>query len=653
MSAETAPPGHDVPGAARTRTRRAALAAVVVVTVALAWYVLGTAGGAVLGGAWLLAAACGRLFPRLSGPVSWAVGVLAEAGLVVATSAVAALLAAGPHPALVQAASLAVPVAVGGALLMVGLRRPPAGERLPSRWPVALVITVGALTGFALLAQRGPYYDVAWAMSGDARNHAQIMRMLLGEGGLTVAFLRGAPAAANAIAAVIAGAAGRDVTPGQLLLDDAYALAATYVLAAIAVASLLAAAVLESLPRAIRAARLPAPVTVLALVSATGAVTPLLLGTTLVDGFFSAYVVVAMVMASLVVGLRLAADPGVLPAAVPILILATGLTLATWPLMVVLPAAVLLLALVDGLASRRGGARTRATDGWMIAGALTLVGVAGALALAWPSLRLAFTFTGSIQAPSSWLLPALLLVALAVALDGGHLLSPGDAGCRRALVVPLAAGAAGAASVLLLRMMADAAPLGWSYYGYKMSWLVACSLIWVPLVPLAAWASRPVEAAAARPGRALVRRTSAVGAAAVAVVLGLGNATSAPEPLVAAARGWSSPSAAAVGDAVRAADRGQPFVFWAWAAAGGDDRLANFWAALAWSTDDDGSWVTTPGAERSFPVWAYFADGTTTTVLCELLQGEPDVTVYTREKNLERTVEATCPEVDANVVVGG
>ncbi|HEY5515464.1 MAG TPA: hypothetical protein VIK12_04590, partial [Pengzhenrongella sp.] len=125
----------------------------------------------------------------------------------------------------------------------------------------------------------------------------------------------------------------------------------------------------------------------------------------------------------------------------------------------------------------------------------------------------------------------------------------------------------------------------------------------------------------------------------------------APEPVLAAARGWGSPSAEAVADSIEAADRGKPYAFWAWSDAG-DDRLANFWAALAWSTDDDGEWVTSPGAERSFPLWAYFADGTTITTLCDLVEAEPGITVYTRDEDLDLDLEATCPAAEAELVVG-
>lgn len=629
---------------------------------ALSWSVVGAAGTAVLAGGWLLACAVGRLVPALSGPPAWAVGVLGEVALVVGLSTVLGTVGMGRYPALVQSAVLAVPVAIGVVLVAVSWRssgrRRPGAVPLPSRWPVALLVTAGGLAGFAVLGLLGRYFDVAWAMGGDARNHARMARELLGDGGMTLEFLRSAPAGANAFTAILAGAGGRDVAAGHLLLDDANALADTYVLAAIAVAAMLAAAVLESLPRAARAARLTLPTAGVALIAGAGAVTPLLLGTTLADGFMSAYVVIALVLATLVLGLRAMAEPRALPIAVPVLVVATGLTLATWPVIVVLPMALLVLVAVLPAAPADGpGPGPRLVLAVRVLAGVSVVGFAGVLVLSWASLRNAFGLSGAITPPASWLLPALLLMAAAVALaPWAHVTTPGpddeSASRRRVLAVPVVVGAVGAVTVVALRVLADGPGLGWSYYAFKTSWLVACCLVWVPLVPLAAAAARwttPDSGAVAR--RLTAVRAAGVAAAAAAVVLALGNATAAPEPLVAAARGWGSPSAQAVGDAVEAADRGGPFVFWGWSDFG-NDRLANFWAALAWSTDDDGLWVSNPAAERSFALWAYFADGTTTSTLCELVVAEPDIIVYTRDDDLGLDLEASCPDADPDIVVG-
>ena len=652
-----------VPTVGSGARRPAVLAAGAALAVAaLSWSVVGAAGTAVLAGAWLLAYAVGRLVPALSGPAAWAVGVVAELALVVGISTVLGTLAAGRHPALVQSAVLAVPVVLGAALLAVswrsrGRRRPGGAEPLPSRWPVALLITAGGLVGFAALALLGRYYDVAWAMGGDARNHARMARELLGDGGMTLEFLRSAPAGANAFTAILAGAGGRDVAAGHLLLDDANALADTYVRAAIAGAAMLAAAGLESRPRAARAARLTLPTAGVVLIAGAGAVAPLLLGTTLADGFMSAYVVIALVLAALVLGLRTLAEPRALPVAVPLLVVATGLTLATWPVVVVLPMALLVLVTVVRTAPAGVAApASRSNRAARLLAAVSVVGMVGVLVVSWASLRSAFGLPGAIAPPAGWLLPALLLVAAAVALaPWARTSSPGpddEPTLRRVLAVPVVVGAAGAVTVLGLRVLADGPGLGWSYYAYKTSWLVACCLVWVPLVPLAAAAARWATPDAGAAGRRLTAvRTAGVAAAAAAVALAVGNATAAPEPLFAAARGWASPSAQAVGDAVEAADRGGPFVFWAWSDIG-NDRLANFWAALAWSTDDDGLWIANPAAEQSFAVWGYFADGATTSMLCDLVLAEPDITVYTRDADLDLDLEASCPGADPDIVVG-
>lgn len=651
-----------LPSTGRPGGRALVVLVALIVTALLAWDVLGTAGAAVLAGAWVLAAAVGRTVPSLSGPAAWAVGVLAELCLVIGSSAVLALVAPGRHAAAVNAVVLAVPIVVGAGLLARARLRPGGGPApLPSRWPLALVVTLGGLAGFALLAQLGRHYDVAWAMSGDARNHARIARELLADGGLTVEYLRSSPAGANALTAIIEGAAGRDGTRGALLLDDARGLAVTYVLTAIAMASLLAAAVHESLPRVVRARRrLPLPVGLVPLGAGLAAISPLVLGTTLADGFLSAYVVVVMVLAAVVVGLRISADLSAWVPGIVALVLATGLTFATWPVVVVLPAALLVWALVGGAGALRddSGRRVAAVVAAVV-GVTALVGVGGVLVVSWPSLREAFTFPGSISAPSGSLVPALLLATIALAL-GSDRARPL---VRRPMVVPTVAAVVGVVVVLGLRVLADGPGLVWSYYATKTAWLLACSLVWVPLVPVARWAAAAhgpggpdgsVSDGAPDGGRPATREAVGIGLAALAgtlaVVLGVGNATSAPEPVLAAARGWGAPNAETVADVVEVADADGSFAFWDRHGAG-EDRLANFWAALAWSVDQDGAWVSTPGAEQSFPVWAYFADGSTIASLCDLVEVE-DVTVYTRDDDLDLDLEAACPDADPAVVVG-
>ena len=93
-----------------------------------------------------------------------------------------------------------------------------------------------------------------------------------------------------------------------------------------------------------------------------------------------------------------------------------------------------------------------------------------------------------------------------------------------------------------------------------------------------------------------------------------------------------------------------PFVVWRLTDVG-NDRIANFWAALAWASHD-GTWSQPPaGAARSFPVWAYFVDDSQVTQLCETAAMAPGIVVYTAEPTVTSDLRATCPSADLSVVV--
>ncbi|WP_159805770.1 hypothetical protein [Cellulomonas citrea] len=647
-SPTTLRPRADVP-AGRTLVRRAVFLAAAVATAVLAWYVTGTTGVTVIASVWLLADGVGRLVPGMRGAAGWAAAITAELVLVIGASAVVAIAAPGPHGSVVWSAMLAVPAVAGVVLEVVSAvrRRDPRADE-QAHAGLALAITALILGCFAAIERQGRYFDVAWAMSGDARNHALIVRSIIADGGLTLDSLRSYPAAVNGFAAVVAAAAGRGGAAGQLVLDDAHALATMYVLSAIALGVLLAGALLETLAADRHRQRLSVPVALVALVTATGAVTPLVLGTTLLDGFFSAYGALVPALATIVLALRCVREPRPLPLLLVLASVSTVLTFVSWTVLVAVPWAALLAAIVSVLRGRRGTAADMAasTRWWGVAGlavaGLALVAVVAVVVAYLPTFRVIFALPGSIIAPSRWLLLSLVLVSCALALGGG------DALLRRQLWVPAAAGLIGGAAVLALRVLGQAGHLTWTYYASKTSWLVVCSLLWIPFVPLIRWASgfgRDVEET--------TRWPSWIGAAIAgpaAVMLVLGTATTAPNPLSLAARGWSQPSAEAVEDVVQAADQPGPFVVWR-LTDGGNDRIANFWAALAWASRD-GAWVEPPpGASQSFPVWAYFVDESQVSQLCEAASLSPGIVVYTAEPSVASDLQTACPAADLSVVV--
>ena len=231
----------------------------------------------------------------------------------------------------------------------------------------------------------------------------------------------------------------------------------------------------------------------------------------------------------------------------------------------------------------------------------------------------------------------LLLVAVSVALASRASV------ISLQMIVPIAAGIAGGLVVLWLVGLSGPG-ITWTYYALKTNWLVSGSLLWVLFVPIVLWAES--ESAIAS-----VRDRFGVGAVSmsIAVLMLSGSATSAQAPVVAAARGWTQPSADVVERAVDGADVDSPFIFWDWSDPG-NDRLGNFWGALAWGSDAAGDFLELPGVPGGVRLWAYMEMGETHE-LCELILGAPGIVVYTRNGDLEGELAASCSAGDMTVLV--
>jgi len=226
-------------------------------------------------------------------------------------------------------------------------------------------------------------------------------------------------------------------------------------------------------------------------------------------------------------------------------------------------------------------------------------------------------------------------------------LTVGSKSLRRQMLVPVVAAVAGAVTILWLFRLPGAGNT-WTYYSMKTNWLVSSSLVWVAFAPIVLWFARDRGSTTSRVRDRLSRAGAAV-AGALAVSLLFGSATSAPEPVLAAARGWSQPSAEVLGEVVRDADKGQPYVLWGWSDVG-NDKLGNFWSVLAWASTGDGNYTGLGEGHRSFALWAYFMDGQISG-LCELVDGSPGITVYTHTAGLSSELQAACPAAQADVVV--
>ncbi len=328
----------------RGRTALAGCAAAALALLAV--LAVGPAGTLLLIGGGVLSLGAARALPGLSGPVSWAAGLLTQLGLLAAGSLALSTLSPRPHGAVVHLLLLAVPVLLGAALLVLaGRRQQPLVGRLPVRGGLAAAVTAATLVTTAWVASRGEAYAEVWAMSGDARNHVLNLRSMLANGGLTLDNLRSSPAVFDAIVATVAAADGRvGLDPGALMLHDARAMATTYAVCVAAVGVLLLAALQEATPRLLTRRRLGGPVVVALLAGAAAAASPLVLGTGLTDGFITAYGALVPATAGVVLALRCCTRPAPLPFA--LLGPAVLLTLFCWTILAVVPIAATVAVLV-------------------------------------------------------------------------------------------------------------------------------------------------------------------------------------------------------------------------------------------------------------------------------------------------------------------
>lgn len=641
---------------ARPGTRRALVGAIAAVLVgALAWWVLG-AGVLLLSGAVLLSLGTGRCLPALRGAASWAAGVLLTFGAVLAGSVVLGFVSPHPHGRAVDLALLAVPNLLGLLLVVLGGRRAPWDAPIGSRLlqtGVPVVAVLGVLLVALVVARSGDQHGLAWAMSGDARNHVAITRGIIAAGGLTVAEMTATPAAVNALMAVLSGAGGRTGGVGEVIVQDVQAMAATYVLAAAAIAVLLAGAVLEVVPRRTGGrARTDRPVAVAALGAAAATASPLVLGYAARDGFVSAFATLPLVLAAVVLTLRLLGEPRSAAPVLLLLMVSAPLAFVAWTVLAVVPIALLALAVaVTGarLLVVRDGApavpRRTVIVSWVVVGlaVLELVALTVVVYVVRSKLVTQLAMPGGAQETSSLLVLALGLAAVAVGVGASR------PDVRWRALVPVLVSIVGLVIVDWLRDL-PAGPDTWSYYALKTNWLISATLVWVPFLPLALWALRAgaEDTEAARP-RWRVGLGTVAGVSAVLVLVG--SLTTAPAPLLRAIRGWDQPTSDAVVVALDAADDGEPYVLWRWADPA-NDRLGNFWAALAWGTDAAGHWTGLPGYPAGVAQWAY-ESGSETVDLCDLGEASPGLIAYTRDEALAADVADACPDAGVRVVVGG
>ncbi|BEP12661.1 hypothetical protein acdb102_09720 [Acidothermaceae bacterium B102] len=628
----------------------------IVAAVALSLTTLGLPASLVLLGTWLLAAACHRVVPGLQGTVSWAAGVLLEVGLLAVLSGLMAKLSPHEQGTNANLALLAAPVVVAVAALAMGLvldRRATKEEDAPRRESarpgIALTVIVAGLALAAHLGSQGHLYGVAWAMSGDARNHVVVMRSVLLSGGITINQLRSFPVAIDAMAAALSGGGGRSgLAPGHLFVHDAWALVDTYILAGLGIATVTISALLECLPRTTTALRRLSPATYIALLASSAlSTTGLVLGTATRDGYVSAYATIPLTLAAMTLGL--ACVRRATPAAYALLGPAIVLTFFSWTILAVAPAAIVvtitaLLAVRARGALASGGNRN---PGLLWIGSLVvtlgcLVATAGVWLTHLTLLKTTFKLTGAITAPNVHLLYVLGFVAAGAVFGARTSLD------RRQMLVPFSAALAGGLSLVWL-MGLSPDHKSWTYYGIKQLWLVSSCLVWLLFLPIVQ-ASTSTSTIGPRLAFQRVSRMLQAVAWSLAALVAVGLTTPLPGPVTLAGQGWNQPSAQVLADIEVAADQGRPVVMWGWSDPG-NERLANFWSSLAWGyTSTDAIKAFAPALPGGIVYWAYVEQGTPTD-LCDAARSVRDLVIVTHTKDLAKKLKKVCPTSLATVVL--
>ncbi len=613
---------------------------------ALSIATIGVPATLVLAGAWAFAAAVNSTVPAMSGPVSWAAGAVVEVIFVLSESFVQALLWPHPHRQFVDVATLVLPLLVAGAawLLLPKIQRPrrtTSRERLSAQPWLALLIVVLVEGMFEAINLHGQYFGLTWMMAGDARNHVASDRTIVQVGGLTLKGLKAYPEIANAVAAVVSGAGGRaNLSGGLLMIRDIQAMVSTTILFTVGSALLFVSVLSETLQRVAGEAR-RMPLLVIGVLGACASlgVNSYVLGLVTKVGFFPTIGVICFVLMTLALAMR--AVSRYHDVTLVLLTLSMFLVVGTWTLLVVVPVACLLVT----YASLAWRSRSRRANGespvprhtWFVVAfsVVSLLGIIGVLVANRAALVNVLRQPGSITPVGS-----SYLIWLGVAAVVAVLIAPTPQQ-RLVRLVPVVTVLACGVALWWIHSLMPTAPT-WPYYATKMLWLSTVAVIWVPFILIT-----DVVTYLTRWRRLGVARHA--GAVAVAVVgswslLWVANYEAGwPFIMEWAYVGSTYPSPQVLKLVVQQANQGGRFVIYHYFDPVDDainDRLGNYWAALAWDFQPNGipydGWST-----RSFVYWAAVEDNSVAS-LCQELTRIP-MRVVTRSSTLKSQLLATCP----------
>jgi hypothetical protein len=596
-----------------------------------------------MAGAWSFSAIINKWFGALAGPASWAAGLVVEVAFLGGESAVMALVWPRTQPQIVDVALLTIPLVVAFGLYWFlstarRLRAQRARSKVSAEPWLALIAIILIEAMFEAIKLHGHDFGLTWAMGGDARNNVAFNRNILSTGGVTLHQMKSYPALINALCALLDGAGGRaNLSTAVLLVRDIQALVAIIILSSIATALFFIAAAAEAFSRGTKYVEQLPPYLVISL-GACGSISvgAFILGLGLSGGFVSALGCLALTGASLVLGMRLLR--GYDNVILAMLTLALFLVVASWTFLIDVPGAALILGYWRGIQHARAlrrqerDSREAQVTVWFVGvSALCLFGVIGALFINGPVLASQLKASGGIVGPNP-----RLFVWLGIACLAGVLVATSKTQ-RLVRLVPLGVFVVSAVLIFWIRSFHPAG-VDWTYYATKMIWLATATLLWVPFIILVDVVRLTNELIAKVGPRRMASAALSVAGSTV-LLWGIGHETPFPFPWTWAFVGSTIPSPQELQLVTHEANIGGPFVIWQ-ISTPFEDQQGNFWSALTWEYNPNGTIRITKG-KMSFVNWAAWENGSLS-ALC-LAVSDNQMRVVTFNPRLVPTLRVTCP----------
>ncbi len=618
------------------------LVALVTAAAVLTFATVGFPSLLLMAGAWTFAAAANRRLRALAGVASWAVGVVVEVGFLGGESAIMAIVYPHFQPQFVYVVMLVIPLLVALAVL----RWPPSkvtlatelrAQRASAEPWLALIGIILIELMFEAIKLHGTDYGITWAMNGDARNNVAFDRNILSVGGVTLQAMKSYPALVNAVTAVVDGAGGRShLSTAALMIRDVQAMVSVFIMSTIAIALFFMAAASEVFPRRDEEERLPLALIIPLGACGSVAVGAWVLGLGLAGGFLSAMGCLALTGSAVVLGMRLARAYSNFA----LIILAADLVmvLTSWTFLFVVPATALLVGIGRGVQHlgevRRDGGDAREVA--LTRGTL-ITSVAGLAAVAVILLANGSVLLAQLKAPGGIIptSPRLFeLVGLTIVVGVAIAPNKRQRGVRGVLLGIYLVCAAMVAWIWSLHP----GGVDWSYYATKTVWLVTATVLWCPFILLIDMV-RIVNRVDARASTRVVSSTVLSIAGSSGLLWGIGHETPFPFPWTWAFVGSTIPSPQEIRLVTHQADIGGPFVIWQ-ISTPYEDQLGNFWSALTWDYNENGTVKSKRGA-MTFVAWAGWENGSLS-ALCTAVT-DNQMRVVTNNPRLVPTLRLKCP----------